>query len=61
MQDNYYYKQAREWKENVGNYISSDSDFDEHQNQPIEADARAYAKERVEYYLKYIEENNEKL
>ena len=60
VQENYYYKQAREWKENVGNYISSDSDFDKYQNQPIELDARAYAKERVEYYLKYIEENNEK-
>lgn len=57
VKDNYYYKQAREWKENVDNYISSDSDFDEYQNQPIEADARAYAEERVEYYMTYIIKN----
>lgn len=57
VQDNYYYKQAREWKENVNNYISSNSDFDEYQNQPIEADARAYAEERVVVYLEYMEKN----
>lgn len=58
VKDNYYYKQAREWKENVDNYISSDSDFDEYQNQPIEADARAYAEERVAFYLRYVEDNS---
>lgn len=47
VQDNYYYKQAREWKENTENYISSNINFDEYQNQPIEADARAYAEERA--------------
>lgn len=57
VQDNYYYKQAREWKENLDNYISSDSDFDEYQNQPIEADARAYSEERVKVYMEYIYEN----
>lgn len=60
VQDNYYYKQAREWKENTENYISSSSNYDEYRNQPIEADARAYAEERVEYYLKYIDDNSSK-
>lgn len=57
VQENYYYKQAREWKENTENYISADIDYDEYRNQPIEADARAYAEERVNVYLKYINEN----
>ncbi len=61
VQDNYYYKQAREWKENTENYISSNTNYDEYRNQPIEADARAYAEERVEYYLKYIEANEESI
>ena len=54
VQENYYYKQAREWKENTENYISSNTNYDEYRNQPIEADARDYAEERVEYYLEYI-------
>ncbi len=58
VQDNYYYKQAREWKENTVNYISSDSNYDGYRNQPIEADARAYAEERVVFYLKYVEDNS---
>lgn len=58
VKENYYYKQARKWKENVDNYISSDSDFDKYQNQPIEADARAYAEERVTFYLEYVEDNS---
>lgn len=59
VQDNFYYKQAREWKENTENYISSNINYDKYKNQPIEADARAYAEERVEYYLEYIEANKE--
>lgn len=59
VQDNYYFIQAREWKENTENYISSSTNYDEYRNQPIEKDARAYAEERVKYYLEYIEENKE--
>ncbi len=58
VQDNYYYKQAREWKSNTENYISSSLNYDEYRNQPIEADARAYAEERVVFYLKYVENNS---
>lgn len=54
VRNNYYYKQAREWKENTENYISSSLNYDEYRNQPIEADARAYAEERVAFYLKYV-------
>ncbi len=56
VQDNYYYKQARMWKENTENYISSSTNYDKYRNQPIEADARAYAEERVTVYLDYINE-----
>lgn len=58
VQNNYYYKQAREWKENTVNYISSGSNYEGYKNQPIEADARAYAEERVEYYLNYVYDNS---
>lgn len=58
VQNNYYYKQAREWKENTSNYIPSSSNYNEYRTQPIEADARAYAKERVTFYLKYVEDNS---
>ena len=57
---NFYYKQAREWKDNAEHYISSDTNYGEYRNQPIEADARAYAEDRVGYYLNFIEENTEK-
>lgn len=56
VQDNFYYKQAREWKENTENYISSNINYDEYRNQPIEADARTYAEERVVVYLEYMNE-----
>ena len=61
VQDNYYYKQAREWKKNTENYISAGVNFDEYENQPIEKDAREYAEKRVQYYLTYISENQEKM
>lgn len=61
VQDNYYYKQARDWKKNSENYISSGVNFDEYEDQPIEKDAREYAEKRVQYYLTYISENQEKL
>lgn len=59
VQNNFYYKQAKEWKKNTENYISSSTSFAEYQNQPIEADARAYAEERAEFYLEYVEANKE--
>lgn len=54
VRDNYYYKQAREWKENTENYLSSNADYDEYKNQPIEVAARTYAEERVKVYMSYI-------
>lgn len=58
VKENHYYEQARDWKENVDNYISSNFDFDAYQNQSIEADARGYAEKRVEFYLKYVKDNS---
>ncbi len=55
VKNNYYYQKAREWKENSESYISSSEGFDEYEAQPIEADARAYAEERVALYEKFIE------
>ena len=37
-------QQANEFKENFGNYISPDFDYDEYLAQPVEKDARNYAK-----------------
>lgn len=54
VKTNLYYQKAREWKENTRNYISSEQGYEKYKNQPIEVDARAYAEERVEYYLKMI-------
>lgn len=54
VKNSYYYQKAREWKENSKNYIHSSVSFDEYMNQPIEADARAYAEERAAVYKDYI-------
>lgn len=54
VKNSYYFKRAREWKDNTENYVSADSNFIEYENQPIEADARAYAQERVEEYRKLV-------
>lgn len=59
VKNNYYYQKAREWKENSENYISSNDGFDKYETQPIEADARAYAKERVALYENFIENTSE--
>lgn len=59
IQQSYFFKRAREWKENCSNYIDALQDFDAYQAQPIEADARAYAEERVLFYLDYISYNKE--
>lgn len=53
IKNSYYYKRAREWKENTENYISASTNFEDYENQPIEADARAYAEERVAVYLNF--------
>lgn len=57
VKENFYFKQAWAWKENTENYISAEAGFDEYKNQPIEADARAYAEERAEYYMQYIDKS----
>ncbi|MBQ8184107.1 MAG: hypothetical protein IJ025_09455 [Clostridia bacterium] len=59
VKENFYYKQAWAWKENTENYISAEESFEKYKNQPIESDARTYAEERVNYYLQYIENNDE--
>lgn len=53
VKNSYYYKRAREWKENTENYISASTNFEDYENQPIEADARSYAEERVVVYLNF--------
>ncbi len=52
-----YYSDAREWKENINNYISASSDFSAYQAQPLEADASEYASERVEEYMLELSHN----
>lgn len=50
VQNGYYYKQVREWKDNVENYISGVIDFEAYKRQPLERDANIYADERYEEY-----------
>lgn len=50
VQNGYYYKKAREWKNNVENYILGVVDFDAYEQQPLERDANIYAVERYEEY-----------
>lgn len=54
VKNNLYYQKAWEWKENTENYISSSQGYERYKNQPLEVDARKYAEERAEYYLKMI-------
>ena len=54
VKNSYFYKRAREWKENSENYISSSSDYWGYYGQPIEKDAREYSELRVSHYLLYI-------
>ncbi|MBQ3087054.1 MAG: hypothetical protein IJC45_06950 [Clostridia bacterium] len=58
VQNGYYYKRAREWKENIENYHFASDDYYSYRAQPIEADARAYAEERVQMYLDIIEKTD---
>lgn len=50
-----YYRQAREWKNNIEiGYISPDVNLSDYNSQPLERDADKYAEERVEEYLREI-------
>lgn len=51
VKTSYYFENAREWKENMDNYISADYDFESYQAQPLEADASAYADQRTIEYM----------
>ena len=57
VKNGYYYQKARDWYENNKNYISASVDYDLYYEQPIEADARAYADERISFYTDYIDGN----
>lgn len=56
VQNGYYYKQVREWKDNVDNYISGVIDFEAYKQQPLERDANIYADERYEEYKSLLAE-----
>lgn len=56
VQNGYYYKQMREWKDNVENYISGAIDFEAYKQQPLERDANIYADERYEEYKSLLAE-----
>lgn len=51
MQNNHYFIQLREWKNNLDHYTDSEENYDRYRAQPVEADAYAYARERVPIYL----------
>lgn len=56
VQNGYYYKQVREWKENAENYIPGAIDFEAYEQQPLERDANIYADERYEEYRTIFEQ-----
>ena len=56
VQNGYYYKQAREWKENFENYRSASNGYYEYLHQPIEVAAREYASERAKVYMSLLPE-----
>ena len=61
-QNNYYYSDARSWKENFDNYIMVDDltdeeEFRKYEQQSIEVDARDYAVTRGQYYQNFVLEN----
>lgn len=54
VKNSYYFIDAREWKDNIENYISAETDFDAYQAQPLEADARTYSETRAQEYFEAI-------
>ncbi len=54
VQNNYYFENARKWKNNIDNYVPSVIDYDMYYDQPLEKDARQYAEDRVTAYTKII-------
>ena len=54
VKTSYYFEDAREWKDNMDNYISADKDFKAYQAQPLEADASAYAQQRTTEYMRAL-------
>lgn len=51
VQENYYFANAREWKDNIKNYVQGTIDYDMYISQPLEAYARNYSDERVTAYM----------
>ena len=51
VQNNYYYENAREWRDNINKYVPAIVDYDMYSDQPLEADARQYADDRVAAYI----------
>lgn len=54
VKNSYYFIDAREWKDNMENYIPAETDFDAYQAQPLEADARTYSETRAQEYFEAI-------
>ena len=52
VRNSQYFSTARQWKENMDNYISGYRDFDAYEAQPLEKSARAHADERISAYLR---------
>lgn len=51
VKSNYYFMNARKWKDNINKYVPGIVDYDMYSEQPLEADARQYAEERVNAYI----------
>lgn len=54
VQNNYYFESARKWKDNINKYVPAIVDYGMYSEQPLEADARQYAEERIMAYTETI-------
>lgn len=57
VQNNYYFENAREWRDNINKYVPAIVDYDMYSAQPLEADARQYADDRVAAYMEKMNAN----
>ncbi len=54
VQNNFYFESARKWRDNINKYVPGIIDYDMYWEQPLEADARQYAEDRVNAYIEKL-------
>lgn len=51
-----YFQEVRSWRDNYGNYVRGNTNFEAYEAQPLEKAAREYAKKEKEYILSFLAE-----